>query len=72
MIPTLSNEKVKYFSQNRHLRNLNDLKNLVNDLKNENNNNEFLRGLIETPYINGNHFINSVLQDFDRISYEFY
>ena len=71
-IQTLSNEAVKYFSQNRNLRNLNDLKNLVDDLKNENNNNELLRGLVETPYINGNPFINSVLQDFDRISYEFY
>ena len=72
---TLSSEAVKYFNEKRNLRNLNDLKDLVNDLKNENNennDNNSLRSLAETPYVSGNPFINSILQDFDRISYEYY
>ena len=74
-IPNLSSEAVKYFNEKRNLRNLNDLKDLVNDLKNENNennDNNSLRSLAETPYVSGNPFINSILQDFDRISYEYY
>ena len=75
-IPTLSSEAVNNLSEKRknltiefpninisfqERQNLSDFKNVVNDLKIENNVNELLRGLIETPYVSGNHFINSIL-----------
>ena len=66
-IPTLSNKAVKYFESKNE-----NLTEILKDLEEKKNENELLRNLTQNNFVSGNPYIDSVLQDFDRISYEFY
>ena len=67
IISSIVSQAEKYFGGNRNLRNL---QKEINE--NKNIDKELLRGLTENTFVSGNPIINSILQDFDKMSYGYY
>ena len=66
-IPTLSSNAVKFFESKNE-----NLIEIQKELEVQINNIIYFRNLTQNNFVSGNPYIDSVLQDFDRISYEFY
>ena len=67
-VVSLTKDAQKYFNSKRNLRNLED----INDIEDENIDKDLLRGLSQNSSVSGNNFTTGIIQDFDKMSYEYY